>query len=98
MAGRADKELAAECANFFEQIKAILKDALALRDRRDEGTITSHGLRSRKGKIEASMDQLLDEPDLHDESIPFALHLLTNRDALFPSGSLAESVDSDRIG
>lgn len=73
----------AECANYFEQIKAILKEALALRDRRDEGTITPHGLRSRKGKIEASMDRLLDDPDLHDESIRFALHLLTNRDALF---------------
>jgi transposase len=73
----------AECANYFEQIKAILKEALALRDRRDEGTITPHGFRSRKGKIEASMDRLLDDPDLHDESIRFALHLLTNRDALF---------------
>lgn len=72
----------AACANFFEQIKAILKEALALRDRRDAGTITLRGLRSRKGKIEASMDRLLDEPDLHDESIRFALHLLTNRDAL----------------
>ena len=73
----------AACANFFEQIKAVLKEALALRDRRDEGTITPHGFRSRKGKIEASMDRLIDEPDLHDESIRFALHLLTNRDALF---------------
>ena len=73
----------AECANFFEQIKAVLKKALALRDRRDEGTITPHGFRSRKGKIEASIDRLLDDPDLHDESIRFALHLLTNRDALF---------------
>lgn len=73
----------AECANFFEQIKAVLKEALSLRDRRDEGTITPHGFRSRKGKIEASMDRLLDDPDLHDESIRFALHLLTNRDALF---------------
>jgi transposase len=73
----------AECANYFEQIKAVLKEALALRDRRDEGTITPHGFRSRKGKIEASMDRLLDDPDLHDESIRFALHLLTNRDALF---------------
>ena len=73
----------AECANFFEQIKAVLKEALALRDRRDEETITPHGFRSRKGKIEASMDRLLDDPDLHDESIRFALHLLTNRDALF---------------
>ena len=73
----------AECANYFEQIKAVLKEALALRDRRDEGTITPHGFRSRKGKIEASMDRLLDDPDLDDESIRFALHLLTNRDALF---------------
>jgi transposase len=73
----------AECANFFEQIKTVLKNALALRDRRDEGTITPHGFRSRQGKIEASMDRLLDDPDLPDESIRFALHLLTNRDALF---------------
>jgi transposase len=73
----------AECANYFERIKALLKEALALRDRRDEGTITPHGLRSRKGKIEASMDRLLDDPDLDDESLRFALHLLTNRDALF---------------
>lgn len=73
----------AECANYFEQIKAVLKEALALRDRRDEGTITPHGLRSLKGKIEASLDRLLDDPDLHDESIRFALHLLTNRDTLF---------------
>ena len=73
----------AECASFFDQIKAVLKEALALRDRRDEGTITPHGFRSRKGKIEAAMDRLLDDPDLHDESIRFALHLLTNRDALF---------------
>lgn len=73
----------AGCASFFEQIKAVLQEALALRDRRDEGTITPHGLQSRKGKIEASMDRLLLDPDLHEESIRFALHLLTNRDALF---------------
>ncbi len=73
----------AECANYFEQIKAVLKEALALRDHRDEGTITAHGFRSRKGKIEAAMDRLLDDPDLHEESIRFALHLLTNREALF---------------
>lgn len=73
----------AECASFFEQIKRVLQQALALRNRRDEGTITPHGLRSRQGRIEASMDRLLNDPDLHDESIRFALHLLTNREALF---------------
>jgi hypothetical protein len=30
------------------------------------------------------LDRLLDEPDLHDESIRFAMHLLNNRDAIQP--------------
>jgi transposase len=29
------------------------------------------------------MDDLLEEPDLHDESLRFAEHLVRNRDALF---------------
>jgi hypothetical protein len=41
-------------------------------------------LRIAKGKIEAKMDRLLDEPDLHDESLRFAMHLLRYRDGLFP--------------
>jgi transposase len=40
-------------------------------------------LRIAKGKIEAKMDRLLDEPDLHDESLRFAMHLLRYRDGLF---------------
>src|SRR6202022_32647 len=73
----------AECANFFEQIKAVLKEALALRDRRDEGTITPVGFRSRKGKIEASMDRLLDDADLHDDSIRLPPQRLPKRNARF---------------
>jgi transposase len=61
----------------------VLQEALALRDRRDEGTISTRGLRIAKGNIEAKMDRLLDKPDLHDESIRFAMHLLRYRDGLF---------------
>ena len=61
----------------------MLHEALALRNRRDEATISSRGLRIAKGKIEAKMDRLLDEPDLHDESLRFAMHLLRYRDGLF---------------
>lgn len=85
---RRSKELreappTATCAAWFENISAVLQEALALRNRRDEGTISSRELRTAKGKIEAKMDRLLDEPDLHDESLRFAIHLLKYRDGLF---------------
>lgn len=71
------------CAAYFGEIAAILKHALALRNRRSEGMISSRGLRIAKGKLEAKIDRLLDEPDLHDESLRFALHLLRYREGLF---------------
>ena len=54
------------------------------RNRRDEAAISRRGLRIAKGKIEAKMDRLLDEPDLHDESLRFAMHLLRYRDGPVP--------------
>ena len=85
---RRSKELreappTAACAAYFAKISAVLHEALALRNRRDEATISSRGLRIAKGKIEAKMDRLLDEPDLHDESLRFAMHLLRYRNGLF---------------
>jgi len=71
------------CADYVAEIKAVLQKALALRDRRDENTISEHGLRVSRGRLEAKLDRLLDDPDLHDESIRFAMHLLNNRDAIF---------------
>jgi transposase len=72
-----------DCAAYFTQIKSALQDALALRDRRDDHSISQHGLRVSKGRIEARIDRLLDDPDLDDESLRFAQHLVRNRDALF---------------
>jgi len=85
---RRSKELreappTAACAAWFANIAAVLQAALALRNRRNEATISDRGLRIAKGKIEAKMDRLLDEPDLHDESLRFAIHLLRYRDGLF---------------
>ena len=85
---RRSKELreappTAACAAYFAEIAAVLQEALALRDRRNNGTISSRGLRIAKGKIEAKMDRLLDEPDLHDESLRFAMHLLRYRQGMF---------------
>lgn len=85
---RRSKELreappTAACAAYFEKIAAVLQEALALRNRRNEGTISRRGLRIAKRRIEAKMDGLLDEPDLHDESLRFARHLLKYREGLF---------------
>ena len=73
----------AACAAYFEKIAAVLQEALSLRNRRNAGTISGRGLRIAKGKLEAKMDRLLDEPDLHDESLRFASHLLKYREGLF---------------
>lgn len=70
------------CGAYVEQIKSVLQQALTLRDRRDEKQISDHGFRTSRGRLEAKLDRLLDDPDLHDESIRFALHLLANRDAI----------------
>jgi len=85
---RRSKELreappTASCAAWFENISAVLHEALALRKRRNEATISARGLRIAKGKLEAKLDRLIDEPDLHDESLRFAIHLLRYRDGLF---------------
>jgi transposase len=85
---RRSKELreappTAACAAWFSKISAVLHEALALRKRRNEGTISDRGLRIAKERIETKMDRLLDEPDLHDESLRFAMHLLRYRDGLF---------------
>jgi hypothetical protein len=46
-------------------------------------TVSARGLRIAKGRIEAKMDRLLEDPDMHDESLRFAMHLLRYRDGLF---------------
>lgn len=72
-----------DCAAYFTEVKSALQDALALRDRRDDHSISPHGLRVSKGKLEARVDRLLDDPALDDESLRFAEHLVRNREALF---------------
>jgi transposase len=72
-----------DCAAYFTKIKSAFLDALALRDRRDEHRISPHGLRVSKGRLEARMDRLLDDPDLENESLRLARHLVRNRQALF---------------
>jgi hypothetical protein len=45
---------------FPRKVKQFLCDALALRDRRDAGKISTHGLAVARGRLEKRLDRLLD--------------------------------------
>lgn len=68
---------------FPRVVKAILQHALALRDRRDAGQISPHGLRVAKGLLQAKMDRLLNGRFTNPDNERFAKHLRRYRDALF---------------
>jgi len=52
---------------LVDAIKSVLQEALALRDRRKK--ITEVTFRRNQRRIERTMDDLLDDPDLHDEGV-----------------------------
>ena len=60
---------------FPRLVKAILRHALALRDRRDAGEISPHGLRVAKGLLQAKMNRLLHGRFTNPANQRFAKHL-----------------------
>ena len=68
---------------FPRLVKAILRHALALRDRRDAGEISPHGLRVAKGLLQAKMNRLLHGRFTNPANQRFAKHLRRYRDNLF---------------
>ena len=65
---------------FPRLVKAILRHALALRDRRDAGEISPHGLRVAKGLLQAKMNRLLHGRFTNPANQRFAKHLRRYRD------------------
>jgi transposase len=70
-------------AEYVNQIKQVLQDAIALRDRFRSENISPRRFQTERREIHARMDQLLDEPELSDDSLRLAQHLSNNREALF---------------
>ncbi len=68
---------------FPRKVKAILQDALRLRDRRDAGKISPHGLRVATGRLKARMSRLLSGRYTNADNRRFAKHLSRYQDALF---------------
>lgn len=70
-------------ARFPRQVRQLLGDALALRDRRDEGPLSPHGLAVAIGRLESRLDALLCWTRTHADNERLAKHLNNHRDELF---------------
>lgn len=68
---------------FPRQVKALLQDTLRLRDRRDSGEISPHGLAVSKGRLESRLDRLLGWTRTNEANERLAKHLDRHRDQLF---------------
>jgi transposase len=70
-------------ARFPHAVRRLLLRAFALRDRRDAGTLTGHGLRVALGRLNAATDRALAGRILHPPNRRLRQHLQTERAALF---------------
>ena len=70
-------------SRWVADAKALLHGALTLRDRRDAGQVSSHGVASLAGRLRARLDRLLDSTSTLADVNRFAKHLDTEHDALF---------------
>lgn len=60
---------------FPRKVRAFLSDALALRDRRDSGGVSPHGLAVARGRLEKRLDHLLERNLSHHGNRKFQKHL-----------------------
>ncbi|MCH7840177.1 MAG: IS66 family transposase [Planctomycetes bacterium] len=66
-------------ARFPKRVKTFLQDSLALRDRRDAGKISEHGLALARGRLEKRLDKLLACKYTQKDNRRFRNHLAKHR-------------------
>jgi len=71
-------------ARFPHAVLGLLGDSFALRDRRDEGRVSTHGLAVATGRLEARLSRLLGHLPRHPLSKIFAKHLRAHAGEIFP--------------
>lgn len=69
------EQAARGAVRFPRKVKEFLSDALALRDRRDSGVISPHGLAVARGRLEKRLDRLLGWNLSHYGNRKFQKHL-----------------------
>ena len=65
------------------QVQDTLQAGLALRDRRDAGSLSAHGLATARGRLLARLSRLIDNPPALDDAERFAAHLASEFPAIF---------------
>jgi transposase len=73
----------AGAARFPGQVRSLLGDALALRDRRDDGELSPHGMAVAIGRLESRLDRMLYWTKTHGDNERLAKHLAKHRNQLF---------------
>jgi len=73
----------AGAVRFPRYVKALLQDALQLRDRHAAGAVTDHGLAVARGRLERRLDRLLRWTLANDANERLAKHLNKHRHQLF---------------
>jgi transposase len=68
---------------FPREVKTLIQDALDLRDRRDSGEISPHGLAVAIGRLESRLDRILRWTRSNEANERLAKHLDGHRDQLF---------------
>jgi transposase len=67
---------------FPRKVAEFLGDALALRDGRDEGVLSPHGLAVARGRLEKRLDRLLEGKLSHPGDAKFQKHLMGHREEI----------------
>jgi transposase len=73
----------AGAVRFPRQVQSLLRDALAVRARRDAGQLSCHGLACCIGRLKARMARLLSWTRANPDNERFAAHLDRHRDQVF---------------
>lgn len=68
---------------FPRDFKALLKAALDLRDRRDGGKVSAHGLAVAIGRLDSRLNELLSRRFFNDDNLRLAKHVNNHADQLF---------------
>ena len=68
------------------QVQDTLQAGLALRDRRDAGDLSDHGLTTARGRLLARLSRLIDNPPPLDDTERLAAHLAIEFPAIFSVG------------
>ena len=70
-------------AQFPRVVQTLLQSSLRLRDRRDQGQISPHGLAVARGQLEARLDRVLERHTRSPANRRLRNHLVRERNAMF---------------